>query len=101
MGWKGTGDKVDFDGRVSTGVVDIASSDLFDGHDGIGSIDVAVAVDGDELGMKKLMMAEGREVDGGGLPISCGLTSADRQREFPFPLIGLGGPVIGEALQIV
>jgi len=58
-------------------------------------------VDGDELGMKKLMMAEGREVDGGGLPISCGLTSADRQREFPFPLIGLGGPVIGEALQIV
>jgi hypothetical protein len=34
-----TSDKVDFDGWIATRVVDGASSNLFDGHDGIESIE--------------------------------------------------------------
>jgi hypothetical protein len=45
-----TGDKVDLDRGVATRVVDVACSNLLDGHDEIGSIGSGLAMEGDELG---------------------------------------------------
>ena len=41
-----TGDKVDLDRGVPAGVVDVAGSDLLDGHDGIESIGSGMAMGG-------------------------------------------------------
>ena len=50
-GWQGfTGDKVDFYRWIAARVVDGAGSDLFDGHDGIESIELAIEVDDDDDG---------------------------------------------------
>lgn len=47
-----TGDKVDLDRGIATRVVDVACSDLLDGHDGIESIGRGMAMGGDELGRR-------------------------------------------------